>query len=132
MERFLCCSQHGDCATHHTRGALRTRLHGLCVHSRGMQTLRGPEGGMVLQAVYTQRMDKPPEVVRAFISDLRNDCAWREEVKASEIVSGAPTAAPARYSSSPSGTTTLPSSATSYDWPSSKTIGSESRCPVRL
>jgi hypothetical protein len=51
----------------------------------------------VRQTVYTQQMAKRPEVIWAFISDLRNDPVWRQEVKDSELISGEARGAPASY-----------------------------------
>ncbi len=41
-------------------------------------------------ATYTQQLKASPDAVLAFLSDLRNDRLWREEVREVEVVSGRP------------------------------------------
>ncbi len=48
-------------------------------------------------AVFTQVVARPQDVVWTFLSDLRNDAAWRGEIVKVELVSGEPGTAPTTY-----------------------------------
>lgn len=47
--------------------------------------------------IYSEYVPRPPDVVWAFLSDLRNDSRWRGEIKHVDLIEGAPGAAGSRY-----------------------------------
>lgn len=47
--------------------------------------------------VYSDALSCPPQVVWAFLADLRNDKLWRFEVTRVDLVTGTPPDAPATY-----------------------------------
>lgn len=48
-------------------------------------------------AFYSERVERPAELVWAFVGDLRNDRRWRREIVEVRLVSGEPPFAPATY-----------------------------------
>ena len=49
------------------------------------------------QTLYSQPIARPPVTVWAYLADLRNDVAWRAEIKKAELVVGTPRADAAQY-----------------------------------
>ena len=49
------------------------------------------------QALYTQPITQSPYAIWSFLADLRNDRIWRLEIESSELESGEPRQAGARY-----------------------------------
>lgn len=49
------------------------------------------------QILYSQPIARPPAAVWAYLADLRNDVAWRAEIKRVELIEGSPRELAARY-----------------------------------
>lgn len=55
------------------------------------------EGARMHCEVFTTHVAQSPDVVWAFLSDLRNDSKWRHQIESVEVVSGTPGDAPTTY-----------------------------------